>query len=80
MLKLLKDKTVPSDKCFISGNGLFHKIVREDDKLFHVLVVPIAFSKYILHQVLDALGHNGNVRAYQCLKVLHFIGNDYIMM
>ena len=39
-LKLINDKKVPSDKYFIVDNGLLHKVVREDDKLFHALVVP----------------------------------------
>ena len=53
-----------SDRYFISGNRLLHKVEREDDKLFHVLVAPSVFSKYILHQVNDALGHNGTAKTY----------------
>ena len=64
MLKLVGDKKVPSDKDFIGDNGLLHKVVREDDKLFHVLVVPVAFSKYVLHHMHDALGHNGTDRTF----------------
>ena len=30
------------------------------------------FSKYILHQVHDALGHSGTARTYQCLKQLYY--------
>ena len=46
--------------------------MREDDKLFHVLVVPVPFSKYILHQVYDALGHSGTSRTYEHLKQLYY--------
>ena len=66
MLKLVNDKEVPLEKCFIIDNGLLHKVVREDDKLFLALVVPITFSKYIMHHVHNGLGHNGTVRTYQC--------------
>ena len=48
----------------VNINQLLHKVVREDDKLFHALVVPVTFSKYVLHQMLDALGHNDIARAY----------------
>ena len=68
MLKLIKDKTVPSNKYCISDHGFLPYVVREDDELFHALVIPITFSKYILHQVHDALGHNGTARTYWCLK------------
>ena len=57
---------------FISDNGLVYKVGREDDKLFHVLVVPLTLSKYVLHQVHDALGHNGTGRTYPCLKLLYY--------
>ena len=46
--------------------------MREDDKLFHVLAVPVPFSKYILHQVYDALGHSGTSRTYEHLKQLYY--------
>ena len=72
MLKLINDKSVPSDKYCISDNILLHKVVRGDDKLFHALVVLLALRKYILHQVHDALGHNGTARTYQCLKLLYY--------
>ena len=53
-------------KCFqintLCDSGLLHDIMREDHKLFHELVVPIAFIKYILHQGHDALGHNGTAK------------------
>ena len=68
LLKLMNDMKVPSGKYFISDNGHLHKDVREDDKLFHALVVTITFNKYILHQACDALGHNGTARSYHCLK------------
>ena len=67
ILKLINDKEVFSDKYFVSDNGLLHKVLRENDKLFHALVVSINLSKYILHQMHDALGHNGTARTYQCL-------------
>ena len=36
ILKLVNDKRIPpSDKYFISEKGFLHKVVREDDKLFH---------------------------------------------
>ena len=68
MLKLINDKKVPSDKYFISDNGLLHNVVGEDGKLFHVLMVPRLCSKYILHQMLDALGYSGPARTYRYLK------------
>ena len=42
--------------------------MREDDQLFHMLVLPVVLSKYILLQAHDAVGHNGTARTYQCLK------------
>ena len=41
MLKLINDKKVASDKYFIGDNGPLQKVVREDDKPFHALVVAI---------------------------------------
>ena len=64
MLILINNNKVPSDKYFISNYGLLHKVVTEDDKLFHALVEPIACRKYSLHQVHDTLGHSGTARAY----------------
>ena len=64
MLKFINDKKLPSDKYFKSGNGLLHKVMREDNKVFQSLVVLITFSKYVLHQVHGALGHNGTARNY----------------
>ena len=58
MLKLKSDKKVPSDKYFICENRPLHKVVSVDDTLFHILVVPVAFGNYILHQAHGALGHN----------------------
>ena len=37
---------VPLDY-FISDKRLLHKVLSEDDKVFHALVVPFSFSKYI---------------------------------
>ena len=59
---------MPYYKYFISDNGLLHKVVREDDKPFHALMVLKPLSKYILHQKHYALGHNGIARTYQCLR------------
>ena len=42
----------------------YTKVVRENGKLFHALVLPITLSKYVFHQVYDALGHNGSTRTY----------------
>ena len=56
MLKLINDTKVSLDKYSISDNGLLHKVVREDDQFFHTLVVPVVSSKYVLHQVHNALG------------------------
>ena len=49
---------------FLCDNGLLHKVVRKDDEIFHALVVLVTFSKYLLHQVNDALGHNSTARTY----------------
>ena len=50
---------MPLDKYFIVKYELLCKVVQEDDKVFHVLVAPINFSEYILHQTYDAAGYNG---------------------
>ena len=50
-----------------------------DDKLFHALLVPITLSKYVLHQVYDALGPNGTARITDALNS-YIIGKDCIMM
>ena len=65
-----------SDRHFLNDEGPLHKVVKEDDKLFHVPVVPKSLSKYILHQVHNVLGHNGTARTYQYLKNC-IIGKDY---
>ena len=59
ILKLVHDNKIPQYKYFKSDNRLLHQVVREDYKLFHAVMVPLALSKYILHQAHDALGHNG---------------------
>ena len=46
--------------------------MREDNKQFHALVLPISHSKYVLHQVNDAFIHNSTARNYQCLIPLYF--------
>ena len=43
---------------------LLHKVVREDNKYFHVLVVPQALTRYVLHQAHNEFGHNGTTRTY----------------
>ena len=65
---LINDKKVSSDEHFICDNSLLHKVVREDDKIFHALVVPIAFSKHILHDVHNTLGHICAAKTDSCLK------------
>ena len=35
-----------------------HTVAEEYDKTLHMLVVPSACIRYILHQVHDVLGHN----------------------
>ena len=67
IIKFISGRKVSSDKYFISDNLLLHKAVIKMT-LFHVLVVPITLSKYVLHHVYDALGHNGTARMYWCLK------------
>ena len=64
MLKLMNNKRVPSDKYLIKYNGLMQNVVREDDNLFHAVVIPVALRKYISHQTHDALGLNGTARTY----------------
>ena len=53
ILKLINETMVSSDKYFISESRLLYKVMREDEKWFHALVIPIIFSKYVLHQVHD---------------------------
>ena len=43
-------------KYFVNNGKLLHKVVREDDKTFHALVVPTLLAKYVLHEAHDALG------------------------
>ena len=78
MVKLIKDKKVSSDKYFMSKHGFKHKVVREDDNLFHALAAPNVFNKYVLHQANDVIGHNGTAR----IDVLnsYINGNDCIKM
>ena len=40
--------------------------------MFSCAVLQQAIIKYILHQVHDALGHNGTANTYHCLKWLHY--------
>ena len=43
-------------KYFVNNGKLLHKVVREDDKTFHALVVPTLLAKYVLHEAHVALG------------------------
>ena len=73
MFNLINDKKVSSEKYFIRDNRLLHKVVRESDKLFPVILVPIVHSKYILHHVYDALGHDSTVRMSEVTILLERI-------
>ena len=68
MLKFVNYKKIPPDKYFIDNNKPFYEVMREDDKLFNALVVHLTLSKFILHQVHDALGQHCTARAHQYLK------------
>ena len=57
VLKLIDDKKVYLDRYIIHDEKLLHQIMRDDDKIFHMLVVPQTLSKYILHQAHNMLGH-----------------------
>ena len=61
-------ETVIILEIFIDDDKILQKVVREVDRTSHALVVPQTLTKYILHQVHHALGHNGIMRTYQCLK------------
>ena len=67
ILKLINDNMVSSDEYVKSESRYLLKVLRDDEKLCHALVVPI-FSKYVLYQALDALGQHGTARTYQCLE------------
>ena len=43
-------------KYFVNNGKLLHKVVRQDDKTFHALVVPTLLVKYVLHEAHDAMG------------------------
>ena len=45
-----------------------YKVVKEDAKLFHVLMVVISLSEYILHHMHVAFIHNDTARIYWYLK------------
>ena len=54
ILKLINDKKMSSDKNFIQESALLHKDVREDEKLFHALVVSLLLTnmyciKHMMH-------------------------------
>ena len=56
-LKLIeKWSSPPFVKYFVNNGKLLHKVMREDDKTFHALVVPTLLAKYVLHEAHDALG------------------------
>ena len=40
------------------------RVWTEDDKIFHAAAVPVHFSKYVLHQANDVLGHNDTARTF----------------
>ena len=67
------------DNYLISDSGFLHKIVREEDKPFHALVVHITCNKYVLHQLHDALGHNGILGPINVLNG-YIIGKDWLKM
>ena len=56
---------------FINDKMLLHKVLREDDKSSHALVVSGGLIKYVLLQANDDLGHNGPIGTYQYLKQLY---------
>ena len=72
MLMIVFDKKVPTEKYFIRDNRILHKVVRDDDKLFPALVVPITFNKYILYEAHNSLHHNGTSKTYQCLRQVYY--------
>ena len=76
--KLNSEKKVSLERYFMD-DGLLHKIVREDDKIFHMLAVHWTLNKYILHQMHNALEHNGRARTYWYLKWV-YMGKDYEKM
>ena len=57
-------------KYFVNDKKVLNKVVSEDDKSFHVVLVPQFLMEYVLQQVHDVLGHNGTTRAYKYLKWL----------
>ena len=42
--------------------------MREGDKSFNALVIPQALTEYVLHELHDALGHNGTARTSLLLE------------
>ena len=68
VFKLINDKKMHTDRYLITDNVFLYKIEREDEKLLHAVVVAFILSKYVLHQVHDALGHNCTARTYQYVK------------
>ena len=72
IVQVINDRKMPHDKYFISDNGLLYEVVTEDDKLFYALVVFLSLSKYILHQLHYASGHNGTTITCQYLKRLYY--------
>ena len=77
MLILINDRKVPLDKYYICDNGLLYKVVREDDKLFHIQEVPITSvnvycNKWMIHKVSMLLLEPINVWSD------YIIGRDYV--
>ena len=72
ILKLINEKKMSPERYFVYDEKALHKILREHNKVFHTPGVPQAPSKYVLHWVHNALGHNGTARTYQYLKWVHY--------
>ena len=53
------------------------KVVREDGKIVHTIVIPQSLTKYMFQQAHDVLGHDGTARNYQypsnCIIVRSYI-------
>ena len=73
LVKLMNEKNLSQpQRYFVSNKELLHKVMKEDNKSFHALLVPWALIKYILHQMHDTLGHIGTFRTYWYVKHLYY--------
>ena len=63
---------VSSERNFINDDKLLHKVVREDNEIYHMLVVPQTLIKYVLHQAHGILGHNDTAGMYWYLKWVYY--------